>query len=144
MPQRAALHEDFHRPENHEGASPRGFGLLATAVFALLAFRPLLGGGAVRWWALALAVAVLLVSVARPSLLALPNRLWLQLGRVLSRTANPVILGILFFVVVTPTALISRMLGRDPLRLHMDRDAATYWIDRRTVRAGPIDMRKQF
>jgi hypothetical protein len=144
MPQRAVFHEDFHRPEAREGGSSRGFGLVFCMIFAFLALRPLLGGGAVRWWALALAAALLLVSLTRPSLLDVANRAWLRVGRAMSRVVNPVVLGILFLVVITPTALISRMLGRDPLRLRMDRAAATYWIDRTTMRTGPVDMRKQF
>jgi hypothetical protein len=127
-----------------ERSSSRSFGLLACAVLAFVGLRPLLGGGAVRWWALALAAALLLVSLANPGLLDVPNRLWLRLGKALSRIVNPVVLGILFFVVITPMALISRLLGRDPLRLGMDRDAATYWIDRTSVRTGPVDLRKQF
>ena len=144
MPKRVALHENFHRPDSRGGGSSRGFGFLFGAVFAFLAFRPLVGGGALRWWALALAAVLLLVGVARPGLLELPKRLWRQLGGVLSRIVNPVVLGILFVAVVTPTALISRLLGRDPLRLRIDRAAPSYWIERRTMRAGPVDMRKQF
>ena len=134
------MHEDFRRAESSEPGSSRSFGLLGCAVLGFVALRPLLGSGAIRWWALVLAAALLLVSLAGPGLLDGPARLWLRLGRALGRVVNPVVLGILFFAVITPTALIARMLGRDPLRLRMDRDAATYWIGR----ASPVDMRKQF
>lgn len=139
----ASLHENFARPEP-SGASSRSFGLLLSAVFAIIALRPLLGAGAVRWWAVALAAVALVLAVARPSTLDVPSRLWLRLGHALSRIVNPIVLGILFFAVLTPMALIARALGRDPLRLQPDRGAPSYWIDRKAEGAGAVDMRKQF
>jgi hypothetical protein len=144
VPENASFHENFERAEGRNGASSRAFGLLISAAFAIIAARPLLSGGGVRWWALAVAAALVLVSIARPALLDAPKRLWLRLGGVLGRIVNPVVLGILFVAVVTPTALVTRMLGHDPLRLRVDRGAPTYWIERKTIGAGRVDMRKQF
>ena len=143
MPKSASFHESFRRAEVN-GASSRAFGLVIGAVFAIVAARPVLAGRGIRWWALAIAAALLLVSLAHPALLDSPKRLWLRLGGVLSRIVNPLVLGFLFVLVVTPTALVARLLGRDPLRLRMDRGAATYWIERSAIGAGPVDMRKQF
>jgi hypothetical protein len=139
----ASLHENFLRPEP-KGGSSRSFGLVMGAVFALVAFRPLLGAGAVRWWALAIAAVLLALALGRPAALDLPNRFWLRLGHLLSRIVNPVVLGILFYGVLTPMAVITRLIGRDPLRLGLDRGATTYWIDRAAVGGARVDMRKQF
>jgi hypothetical protein len=57
---------------------------------------------------------------------------------------SPVIMGLLFFVAVTPTALIMRLAGKDPLRLRFDPEARTYWIDRRPPGPEPQTMRNQF
>lgn len=135
---------DFARTEHSERASDRKFGLVFAALFALLAARPVFSGGTLRLWALALAAALLTAALIRPRLLALPNRLWFRLGSALSRIVNPLVLGIVFVFVVTPTALVMRALGRDPLRLRFDREAHTYWIDRKSAALGVVDMRKQF
>ncbi len=139
-----SFHEDFHRPEVRNGGSSRAFGLVIGAVFAIVGIRPMLAGGSIRWWAIAIAAALVLVALVHPALLDVPNRLWHRLGVLLGRIMNPVILGLLFVVVITPTALITRLLGRDPLRLNLDRGANTYWIERRANGADGVDMRKQF
>lgn len=139
-----SFHESFQRPEPRSNGSNRGFGLLIAAVFAIVAVRPLLTGAGARWWALAVAATLVLVGLAYPALLDGPKRVWLALGAVLARIVNPVVLGILFITVITPTALVARLLGRDPLRLRFERDAATYWMERSALGAGPVDMRKQF
>lgn len=144
MNEAKSFHENFQRAEVRSGGSSRSFGWMLAAVLAVVAVRPALGGGGVRWWALALAAAAVFVAIARPALLDWPTRIWLRFGGVLARIVNPVVLAILFVVVITPTALITRALGRDPLRLRKDCDAATYWIDRHAVGTGRIDMRKQF
>lgn len=144
MGESRSFHESFRRAEIRSGASSRSFGLVLAAVFAIIAVRPVLAGSGVRWWALAVAATASLVAITRPALLDWPTRLWLRLGGALARIVNPVVLAILFVVVIVPTALITRMLGLDPLRLRMDRDTATYWIERRAIGTGPIDMRKQF
>lgn len=144
MAQLASFHERFQRTEPEEAGTNRGFGLLFAAVFAIVAARPMLHSDGVRWWALAIAAAFLVLTLVRPALLAAPKRLWLRFGAILSRVVNPLVLGLLFLTVVTPTALIARVLGRDPLRLRIDRQAETYWIDRKAAGAAAVDMRKQF
>jgi hypothetical protein len=70
-----------------------------------------------------------------PGVLHRANLYWRKLGRLFSRIVTPVVMALLFFAVVTPVALICRILGRDPLRLKLDPKATTYWIDR--VPPGP-------
>ena len=92
------------------------------------------------FWSLVFLVAALAI----PSVLAPLNRLWLTIGLLLHRLVSPVVLGIIFFGVVTPTGLVMRALGKDPLRLKLEPRATTYWIDRQPRGPSPDSLRDQF
>ena len=137
-------HEDFRREAEVKQSSDRAFGLVFAAVFVLIALWPLLDGAGPRWWALAVAGAFALLALAAPRVLAPANRLWHRFGLLLGRLVNPLVMGLLFYLVVTPTGLILRAFGKDPLRLGRDPDAASYWIER--IPTGPegSGMPRQF
>ena len=143
MPLRS-IHEDFSRRGEVEAGSERTFGIVFSAVFAIIGLYPLWGGGEGRIWALIIAGAFLLAALIAPRILSPLNGLWFRVGRLLHNIVSPVIMGLLFFVAVTPTALIMRLAGKDPLRLHFDSEARTYWIDRRPPGPEPKTMRNQF
>jgi uncharacterized integral membrane protein len=113
-------------------------------VFALIGAWPLVHGAGVRWWSLAVAGVLLVVTLAAPALLAVPNRLWARFGLLLNRIVSPVVLGIVFFAVVTPMSLVMRLLGKDPLRLRRSRQDASYWIAREPPGPKPDSLRNQF
>lgn len=128
-------HEDFKPKTMVPASSDRAFGGVFAFVFALVAAWPLVHGAAPRWWAAAVALAFALLALAAPRVLAPLNRLWIKLGALLHAIVSPVVLSIIFFGVVLPTALVMRLRKRDLLRLRFDPQAATYWIDR--VPPGP-------
>ena len=99
-----AVHEDLSRTQDVKASSDRSFGLVFTFVFAIIALWPILSRQAPRWWLLATAAIILAISLLKPALLALPNRLWLRFGLLLNRIVSPIVLGIMFYVVVTPWA----------------------------------------
>ena len=121
--------------------SERSFGLVFAGVFALVALLPLRHGLPLRWWALAAAAVFLIVALARPAWLAPLNRLWFRLGLALGAVMTPVMMGLLFVVAVIPTALIMRLLRKDPLHRRLSPEAETYW-ERRDTQPGP--MREQY
>ena len=138
-------HETFDRREEIKGSSDRAFGLVFTVVFTLVAIWPwVFGETGVRLWVAIVAVGLLVVSFVCPKILAPANRLWMQFGLLLHRIVNPVVMGLIFFLTVTPTGLIFRLLGKDPLRLKFDREAKTYWIDRTPPGPPPETMSQQF
>ena len=139
-----STHEDFGRTLEVTGSSDRGFGLVFATVFAALACWPLLHGRPLRLWALAVSGAFLLVALAWPSLLHVPNVLWMRFGLLLGRIVSPVILGLLFYLVVTPTAWMMRIAGKDPLRLRFDPAATSYWLPRHPPGPPPKGMSNQF
>ena len=95
-------------------------------------------------WPLGLGAAFLLVALAQPALLEPLNRLWTQFGLLLHRITNPLIMRLMFYLAVTPTALVIRLAGKDPLRLRFDRSATSYWIDREPPGPAPETMKHQF
>lgn len=127
-----------------KGSSDRAFGLVFSAVFAIIAFYPLLNGGALRRWPLAIAGIFLLLALVIPSVLTRTNRLWMEFGELLHRIINPLALGIVFYVTVLPTGLILRMLGKDPLRLRIDHEAESYWIRRDPPGPAAESLNNQF
>jgi hypothetical protein len=126
----SAIHEDFGRDYHGRGPSNRNFGFVFTGAFLVFGLLPLRHGKPIRLWCLALSGAFLLVTLIRPSLLTVANRLWMKLGLLLGKVVNPVVIGLLFYLVFTPAAAVLRWLGKDLLRLKRDPGAQTYWIQR--------------
>lgn len=91
---------------------------------------------------LAAAFVVVVVALARPVAIAPLNRLWTRFGLALNRVTQPVIMALLFYGAVTPTALIMRALGEDPLERRFDANATTYWVEPESP--DPKPMRNQF
>jgi hypothetical protein len=120
------------------------FGLVFAVFFFLVGAWPWVRGRDVRWWVLAVSAVFLVVALARPAVLTPLNRLWTRFGLLLHSVVSPVVLGIVFYTTVTPIGLLMRLLGKDPLRLKIDPDASTYWIERRPPGPAPDTMRQQF
>ena len=137
-------HESFDRTEPVSSSSNRSFGLVFAAVFTIIGLWPWLFGGEVRIWSLVVGAAFLGVAWLWPAALAPLNRVWTRFGMLLHRIVSPVVLGVMFFVVVTPTGLLMRALGKDPLRLRLDRNAGSYWIDRQPPGPAPDTLNNQF
>ena len=142
--ERRDLHERFDREDDVRGLSNRGFGLVFAAVLALLGGAKLWAGATSGWWWLAGAMLFLGLAMVRPAALAPLNRLWLGLAALLTRVISPLTIGVLFYLTVTPTGLIMRLLGKDPLRLARDPAARSYWIKREPPGPAPETMRNQF
>jgi len=137
-------HEDLGREQHLEGSSDRAFGLVIAGVFLLVGVGPLRHGHPLRWWACTAAGALALIALLKPALLARANRLWTKLGVLLGKVVSPIALGILFYGVLTPIAIVMRLAGKDPLRLKLDRSANSYWIVRKPPGPPPDSMSNQF
>ncbi|KIL97833.1 hypothetical protein CCC_00894 [Paramagnetospirillum magnetotacticum MS-1] len=127
-----------------EMGSDRSFGLVFAAVFAIVALLPLKDGGEPRLWAGVVAALFLLVAFVYPKALKPLNKLWFLVGMALHHVVTPLVMGLLFFLTVTPIALIMRALGKDPLGLKRDDACASYWIVRTPPGPAPESMRRQF
>jgi hypothetical protein len=137
-------HETFDRTEEAEQTSNRGFGVVFTVVFALIAASQWShAGSSWPYWAGA-AVVILLVSLFAPAMLAPMARLWMRLALALSKVMTPVIMAVIFFGSVLPTGFLMRLFGKDPLRLKWHKKEATYWIARTPEGPAPESFTKQF
>ena len=126
----STTHEDFGREVHGRGPSDRNFGFVFTAAFLFFGLWPLRHGKPMRIWCLALSVAIFLVTLIRPSLFHLANRIWTKVGILLGKVVNPIVTGLLFFLVFTPCAAVLRWMGKDLLRVKSDPEAKSYWIQR--------------
>lgn len=133
---------DQHAPPPGPG-SDRSFGLVFTAVFAIIGLLPLWKGDEPRLWALGAAAAFLVIALAIPRVLRPLNLVWFRLGMAMHMVISPVVMGLMFFVVLTPISLVMRATGKDPLRLKRS-DAASYWIVRQPAGPDGASMKNQF
>jgi hypothetical protein len=130
--------------ESVQGSSDRVFGLVFATFFLLVGLRPLLRAQSGRLWALVASGVFLAAALWMPRLLAPLNRVWTKVGLVLHVVMSPVALGILFFGAITPTGLVMRLFGKDPLRLRLDSTVASYWIVRTPPGPTADSLRNQF
>ena len=124
--------------------SERGFGIVFAIVFLIIALFPLLGDGGVRFWSVGVAAVFGGLAFLAPKVLTPLNKLWFKFGMLLSKIVSPIVMGILFFVTVTPTGLIMRARGKDLLRQKLDPDAKSYWIEVDPNAETQTSMKKQF
>jgi hypothetical protein len=121
-------------------SSNRSFGIVFFVVFLLIALYPLTNEGETRIWSVIISLIFLILGLLNSKILAPLNKLWFKFGIFLGKIISPLIMGIIFFLVVTPIGLIMRLLGKDVLNLKYN-DNQSYWIER----SGPKSkMKNQF
>ncbi len=99
---RRNTHERLSAAQDIRGSSDRSFGIVMAIVFTIIGAWPLLSEGPPRWWALTAATLFYGVALLRPALLAPLNRLWFRFGLLLNKIISPLIMGLLFYGVMTP------------------------------------------
>jgi hypothetical protein len=126
----ALSHESLAHEEPRATSSPRSFGFVFTIFFLVITFAPVVKHGSIRIWALVVAGIVFACALIAPQLLIVPNKIWLKFGDLLHRVTQPLILGSLFFLVITPMGFLMRILKGDSLRREWDDKIDSYWISR--------------
>ncbi len=137
-------HERLSVAQDIRVSSDRSFGIVMAVVFTIIGVWPLLSEGPPRWWALIVAALFCGLAFLRPALLAPLNRLWFRFGLLLNKITSPLIMGLLFYGVITPYAYILRWLGKDLLCLRFDPSAESYWIERKPPGPAPESIKRQF
>ena len=117
--------------------SNRSFGWTFTVFFILTGAYGAWRSAPAMTWLLAAAALMALVTLTRETWLTPLNRAWMKLGELLGRVVSPIVLGVVFYGVFTPVALVMRLAGRDAMHRAWDRDAFTYWVPRDPP--GPAD-----
>lgn len=140
----ATLHENMQGHTEVPIASERSFGAVFTTVFIIIAVWPVFSSGPPRLWALGVAGVLLAVTVIAPRLFKPLNKIWFIFGNALSHVVNPLMMGLIFVITIIPTALIFKLLKKDPLRRQFDPEAPSYWIKREDHTAHRSSMKRQF
>ena len=115
------------------------FGILFFILFLIIGLYPLKSEGLIRVWSVVLSLVFLIITIIRPNLFTFINKLWIQFGILLGKIISPVVMGLVFFFVVTPIGILVRIFKKDVMGLK--RGANTYWINREDKLQS---MKKQF
>ena len=107
--------------------SNRNFGIVFFIVFLIIALWPILKQNEIRIWSLILSFIFFVLGLINSKLLTPLNKLWFKFGILLGNIISPIVMGIVFFLVVTPTGLIMKLFRKDPMNLKKNK-SDTYWI----------------
>ena len=121
-------------------SSNRSFGLIFFLIFIIISIHPLINDQDIRYWSMAISVIFLIIGLLNSKILTPLNKLWFRFGILLGKVLSPIVMGIIFFGVVTPIALIMKILKKDLLNIKKNKNSS-YWIDK----SGPKSkMKNQF
>ena len=121
-------------------SSNRSFGIVFFIVFLLIAIYPLVNQGEIRVWSILISLLFLILGIINSKILTPLNKVWFKFGIFLGKIISPVVMGIIFFLVVTPIAFLMRMLKKDLLNLKYNKNS-TYWIEKNEPKS---KMKNQF
>ncbi len=118
----------------------KSFGIVFFIVFLIISILPILYDENIRIWSLVISIIFLILGLLNSSLLTILNKVWFKFGILLGNFVSPIVLGLVFFVVVTPTSILMRLFGKDLLNLKKN-DKKSYWIERSKIKS---KMKNQF
>ena len=109
--------------------SNRNFGIVFSIVFLIIAIWPILNQNEIRIWSMMISFIFLILGLINSKFLSPLNKAWFKFGLILGSLIAPIVMGIVFFLVVTPTGLIMKALGKDLLGLKRNKNN-TYWLEK--------------
>ena len=121
--------------------SNKSFGVVFFVVFLIIGLYPLLYNDNPKIWALITSAIFLFLGLINSKLLTPLNKAWFIFGMFLGKIVSPFVMGIIFFLVVTPIGFIMKILGKDLLRLKFNKNVHTYWIEKSDQKS---KMKNQF
>ena len=121
-------------------SSNRSFGLVFFIVFLLIAFYPLINQEEIRIWSVLISLLFLILGIINSKILTPLNKVWFKFGIFLGKIISPIVMGLIFFLVVTPIAVLMRMLKKDLLNLKFNKNNS-YWIEKTDPKS---TMKNQF
>ena len=115
------------------------FGILFFIFFLIISFYPLISNEPIRIWSVIVSLVFLIITIIKPNLFTFLNKLWVKFGFLLGKIISPIVMGLVFFFVVTPIGILVRLFKKDLLGLK--RGDSSYWINREDKSQS---MKKQF
>ena len=109
----------------------KSFGILLFFFFIIISLWPLFSKNEIRIWSLVTALIFLMLAILNPKLLSPFTKLWIKLGELIGKFISPIIIGLIYFLVLTPIGLLMKMFKKDLLNLKFSKNQ-TYWIRRKT------------
>ena len=109
--------------------SNKSFGIVFFILFLFIGLHPILNNNSIRLWSIVIAALFLILGIFNSKLLSPLNKIWYKFGILLSKLISPLIIGLIFFFVVTPTGLLMRIIGKDLLNLKFNKKKS-YWINK--------------
>ena len=122
-------------------SSNKSFGLVFFVIFIIIALWPLLNDGNIRIWSIIVSVIFLILGLLNSKILTPFNKLWMRLGALLGIIVSPIVMGVVYFGIITPIGLIMKLFGKDVLNLKLDKNKKTYWTLKKKI---PSKMKDQF
>ena len=110
--------------------SNRSFGIVFFFVFLIISLWPVANDNALRIWSIFLAITFLILGLMNSKLLTPLNILWYKFGMFLGSIVAPIIMGFVFYLVVTPTGFFMKIRNKDLLNMKFDNKKKSYWINR--------------
>lgn len=121
--------------------SNRSFGLFFFIILMIIGLWPLKNNGDLNLYVVLLSVPFLILGLLNSKLLSPLNFLWFKFGIVIGSIMAPIVMGVVFFFIVTPTGIIMKIFGKKMLDNAFDKGKKSYWINRDKQ---AHSMRKQF
>ena len=122
-------------------SSNKSFGLVFFVIFIIIALWPLLNDGNIRIWSIIVSIIFLILGLLNSKILTPFNKLWMKLGVLLGTIVSPIVMGVVYFGIITPIGLIMKLFGKDVLNLKLDKNKKTYWTLKKKI---PSKMKDQF
>ena len=126
--------------KNIEISSNRSFGLVFFVVFFVISLWPILSENEIRIWSLILSVIFFILGILNSKILTPLNKVWFRFGIFLGNFIAPIVMGIVFFLVVTPTGILAKLFKKDLINLKKNNDK-TYWVEKKETIS---NMKNQF
>ena len=120
--------------------SNKSFGIVFFVFFLIIGLYPLINEGNIRIWSIVISIIFLILGLINSQILTPLNILWFKFGMFLGRFVSPIVMGLVFFLVVTPTGLIMKLFNKDLLKLRKNKNSS-YWIKRPETKS---EMKNQF
>ena len=121
-------------------SSNKSFGVVFFIVFLIIGIYPLLSQNEVRLWSLIISIIFLILGLLNSKLLTPLNKIWFKFGILLGKIVSPLVMGLIFFFVVTPIGILMRLMRKDLLNLKFN-SSNSYWIKKEGIKS---KMKNQF
>ena len=128
------------KDNNIKIGSNKSFGIVFFIFFLIISIFPLFKNGEIRIWSLLIAIIFLILGVINSKILTPLNKIWFKIGIFLGSLVSPIVMGIVFFAIVTPTSIVMRILGKNLLNLKRSNEKS-YWVEKSKIKS---KMKNQF